>query len=374
MSSTADAENMTQPENQETSLTEEVTHTRLVPNTSRYKSVFPTAALPEGDDRPTSMTGVVGEADVLVELYRMIDRVADTSCTVLITGESGTGKELLARAVHGASPRRGRPFVAVNCGAIPEALLESELFGHARGAFTGAHAAKLGRIAQAEGGTLFLDEIGELPLALQVKLLRVLQAREYSPVGDTRTLSADVRIVAATNIDLDEAARNGSFREDLYYRLNVIHLAAPPLRDRPEDIPALASFFLERARTKAGRDRITKISRQAAEMLCSYGWPGNVRELENTIERAVLLSGGSVIEPRDLPPRLQGFGSTEARTGPRLGDRGVDLRKAVETFENHLIRQALEKTNWNKKRAAELLGINRTTLVEMLKRKRIEAA
>jgi transcriptional regulator with PAS, ATPase and Fis domain len=351
---------------------EEVTGTRSIVN--RFKSVFPMASIPEADGRPTSMGGVVGASDVLTELYKMIDRVADTSCTVLITGESGTGKELLARAVHGASPRRNRPFVAVNCGAIPEALLESELFGHARGAFTGAVATKLGRIAQAEGGTLFLDEIGELPLSLQVKLLRILQAREYSPVGDTRTLSADVRIVAATNVDLEEAARNGAFREDLYYRLNVIHLAAPPLRDRAEDIPMLAGYFLERARARAGRDRVTKISRQAAELLCSYGWPGNVRELENTIERAVLLSGGEVIEPRDLPAKLQGFAGTEARTGPRLGETGVDLRKAVETFENQLIRQALERTNWNKKRAAELLGINRTTLVEMLKRKRIDAA
>jgi transcriptional regulator with PAS, ATPase and Fis domain len=375
MSSILEADYVPLTENQATAgSSEELTHTRLVANTSRIKSVFPVAILPEAEDRPTSMNGVVGDSDVLVELYRMIDRVADTSCTVLITGESGTGKELLARAVHGASPRRNRPFVAVNCGAIPEALLESELFGHARGAFTGAHAAKQGRLAQADGGTLFLDEIGELPLALQVKLLRVLQAREYSPVGDTRTLSADVRIVAATNIDLEEAARNGTFREDLYYRLNVIHLAAPPLRDRAEDIPALAGYFLERARAKAGRDRITKISRQAAELLCSYGWPGNVRELENTIERAVLLSGGSVIEPRDLPAKLQGFGTSERGTSPRLSERGVDLRKAVETFENQLIRQALERTNWNKKRAAELLGINRTTLVEMLKRKRIEAA
>ncbi len=374
MSSILDAMKQAELESQNSHVTEEVTHTRLVDNTPRFKSVFPMAEVPVDETRPASMDGVVGAAEAIVDLYRMIDRVADTSCTVLITGESGTGKELLARAVHGASPRRDRPFVAVNCGAIPEALLESELFGHARGAFTGAVATKQGRLAQADGGTLFLDEIGELPLALQVKLLRVLQAREYSPVGDTRTLSADVRIVAATNVDLEEAARNGAFREDLYYRLNVIHLAAPPLRDRPEDIPALAGYFLERARVKAGRDRVTKISRQAAEMLCSYGWPGNVRELENTIERAVLLSGGSVIEPRDLPPKLQGFGGSEARTGPRLSDRGVDLRKAVETFENQLIRQALEKTNWNKKRAAELLGINRTTLVEMLKRKRIEAA
>src|SRR5690348_6566847 len=256
-------------ENNATSPGEEVTATRLIG--SRFKSVFPMATVPEADGRPGSMGGVVGDSDALVDLYKVIDRVADTNCTVLITGESGTGKELLARAVHAASPRRDRPFVAVNCGAIPEALLESELFGHARGAFTGAVANKQGRIAQAEGGTLFLDEIGELPLALQVKLLRILQAKEYSPVGDTRTLSADVRIVAATNIDLEEAARNGTFREDLYYRLNVIHLAAPPLRDRMEDIPALAGYFLERARARAGRERVTKISRQAAEMLCSYG-------------------------------------------------------------------------------------------------------
>jgi transcriptional regulator with PAS, ATPase and Fis domain len=372
MTSTPDSFELPKGETPVTAPIEEITQTRIVAN--RFKSVFPIAAMPTEDGRPTSMGGVIGVSDSLVDLYRMIDRVADTTCTVLITGESGTGKELLARAVHEASPRRDRPFVAVNCGAIPEALLESELFGHARGAFTGAHASKIGRIQQAEGGTLFLDEIGELPLALQVKLLRILQAREYSPVGDTRTLAADVRIVAATNVDLEEAARNGSFREDLYYRLNVIHLAAPPLRDRAEDIPVLAGYFLERARMRAGRDRVTKISRQAAELLCGYGWPGNVRELENTIERAVLLSGGSVIEPRDLPAKLQGFSGTESRTGPRLGDNGVDLRKAVEGFENQLIRQALEKTNWNKKRAAELLGINRTTLVEMLKRKRIEAA
>jgi transcriptional regulator with PAS, ATPase and Fis domain len=371
MTPTPDPFTPTADANAALSAEEETTGTRVI--ASRFKSVFPMAEIPEADGRPTSMGGVVGGADVLVDLYKVIDRVADTSCTVLITGESGTGKELLARAVHAASPRRNRPFVAVNCGAIPEALLESELFGHTRGAFTGAVANKLGRVAQAEGGTLFLDEIGELPLALQVKLLRILQAREYSPVGDTRTLTADVRIVAATNIDLEEASRNGTFRDDLYYRLNVIHLAAPPLRDRAEDIPMLAGYFLERARARAGRDKVTKISRQAAEMLCSYGWPGNVRELENTIERAVLLSGSEVIEPRDLPAKLQGFG-TEPRTGPRLGDQGVDLRKAVETFENHLIRQALERTNWNKKRAAELLGINRTTLVEMLKRKRIDAA
>jgi transcriptional regulator with PAS, ATPase and Fis domain len=339
----------------------------------RFKSVFPMAMLPEDGERPRSMGGVVGSSGVLTELYRIIDQVADTTCTVLITGESGTGKELIASAVHAASQRSSGPFVAVNCGAIPEALLESELFGHARGAFTGAHAAKTGRIALATGGTLFLDEIGELPLALQVKLLRLLQSREYSPVGDNRTLTADLRIVAATNVDLEEAVRLGTFREDLYYRLNVIHLAAPPLRDRSEDIPMLAGYFLERARVKVGRDRVAKISRRAAELLCQYGWPGNVRELENTIERAVLLSNGSTIEPKDLPPRLQGLGSSPRGPSASVPEAGVDLRKAVEQFENQLIRQALDRTGWNKKRAADLLGINRTTLVEMLKRKRIAA-
>jgi transcriptional regulator with PAS, ATPase and Fis domain len=339
----------------------------------RIRSVFPMAMVPEDLERPRSMDGVIGSSGVLKELFSVIDRVADTDCTVLVTGESGTGKELIARAVHASSRRAGGPFVAVNCGAIPEALLESELFGHARGAFTGAHAAKVGRIALASGGTLFLDEIGEMPLALQVKLLRLLQAKEYSPVGDNRTLTADLRIVAATNVDLEEAVRNGTFREDLYYRLNVIHLSAPPLRDRSEDIPMLAGYFLERARTKAGRDRVAKISRQAAELLCMYGWPGNVRELENTIERAVLLSNGSTIEPKDLPPRLQGLGSAPRGPTVSMPEAGVDLRRAVEDFENKLIRQALDRTGWNKKRAADLLGINRTTLVEMLKRKRIAA-
>ncbi|HVU05616.1 MAG TPA: sigma-54 dependent transcriptional regulator [Polyangiaceae bacterium] len=323
-----------------------------------------------GSSRPRSMKGIVGESNALHDVYRVVDRVATTTCTVLITGESGTGKELVARAIHDASSRADAPFVAVNCGAIPEALLESELFGHARGAFTGAHASKVGRIAQAQGGTLFLDEIGELPLSLQVKLLRVLQSREYSPVGDTRTLSADVRIVAATNIQLEQAVQSGQFREDLFYRLNVIHVQVPALRERAEDVPLLVHHFLQRAREKTGRMDVREVSRGAAEILCAWQWPGNVRELENTIERAVLLCTGTSIEPRDLPSRVCGLG-TERRVAARLPDAGIDLRGAVESFENQLIRQALERTNWNKKQAAELLGLNRTTLVEMLKRKRI---
>jgi transcriptional regulator with PAS, ATPase and Fis domain len=330
----------------------------------------PLPEAPEAAMLPESMHGVIGLSESLVEVYRVIDRVADTTCTILITGESGTGKELVARAVHKASPRSPKAFVAVNCGAIPEALLESELFGHARGAFTGAHANKVGRIALAEGGTLFLDEIGEMPMSLQVKLLRVLQAREYSPVGDNRTLKADVRIVAATNVNLENAVAAGTFREDLYYRLNVIHLTVPALRERPEDVPLLVQHFLKKAKERVGRTRINGMSRAAAQILADYQWPGNVRELENTIERAVLLCQGELIEPKDLPQRLCGLG-VEKRVSPRLPDTGLDLRNAVESFENQLIRQALERTKWNKKQAASLLGLNRTTLVEMLKRKRI---
>ncbi len=337
-------------------------------NESRFASLPPRART--DSSLPKSMHGVVGMSDTLVDVYRIVDRVADTTCTILITGESGTGKEIVARAVHRVSPRGESPFVAVNCGAIPEALLESELFGHARGAFTGAHQAKPGRIAMAQGGTLFLDEIGEMPLALQVKLLRVLQSREYSPVGDNRVLKADVRIVAATNINLESAVQAGTFREDLYYRLNVIHVHVPALRERSEDIPLLFHHFLARAKEKLGRTQIMGLSRTAAQLLAEYHWPGNVRELENTIERAVLLCSGNCIEPRDLPQRVLGLGA-EKRIAARLPDTGIDLRNAVEAFENQLIRQALERTQWNKKQAAGLLGLNRTTLVEMLKRKRI---
>ncbi len=338
--------------------------TQVVERRSQFPSLSP----------PRCMRGVVGRSEGLTDVYRVIDRVADTNCTVLITGESGTGKELVARAVHDSSQRSDAPFVAVNCGAIPESLLESELFGHAKGAFTGAHAAKQGRIGLAQGGTLFLDEIGELPLALQVKLLRVLQSREYSPVGDTRVLRADVRIVAATNIDLEQAARTGTFREDLYYRLNVIHVSVPPLRDRAGDVPILAEHFLKLALQRTARLAVHTFAEATMQLLEQYNWPGNVRELENTIERAVLLARGEQIQPRDLPARVCGLPSERRPGASRLPDMGIDLRTAVESFENNLIRQALERTKWNKNQAARLLGLNRTTLVEMLKRKRIEAA
>jgi transcriptional regulator with PAS, ATPase and Fis domain len=369
---------------------------KAAPESSMRVSLLPTAvsaALDDEDDddddeleaitqlnsapvgpRPRSMTGVIGTSQELLEVYEVVDRVADTTCTVLITGESGTGKELVAKAVHKASARSTGPFVAINCGAIPEALLESELFGHARGAFTGAHAAKTGRIGMADKGTLFLDEVGELPLSLQVKLLRVLQSHEYSPVGDTRTLRADVRVVAATNIDLEKAVAAGTFRQDLYYRLNVIHLQVPPLRRRSSDIPSLVEHFMVSAAQKTGRSP-RPLSPAAAQILATYDWPGNVRELENTIERAMLLCASERIEPRDLPVRIRGLGGDGQDSTPvTLPDAGIDLRAAVESFENDLIRQALDRTGWNKNRAAVLLKLNRTTLVEMLKRKRIHRA
>lgn len=323
---------------------------------------------------PRSMKGVVGRSAKLIETFRIIDRVAKTDCTVLITGESGTGKELVARAVHEHSNRSGGPLVTVNCGAIPEALLESELFGHARGAFTGAAGARVGRIQAAEGGTLFLDEVGELPLSLQVKLLRVLQYKEYSPVGDSRVLTANIRVVAATNVDLEAAVRDGAFREDLFYRLNVIHVRTPALKEREGDVRLLLDHFFDLARERLGRQDLTGFSVDARAALEAYEWPGNVRELENTLERAVLLGAGPLVDLSDLPERVLGRGVLARSAHTSLPEIGIDLRRAVESFENQLIQQALERTGWNKKQAATLLGINRTTLVEMLKRKRLERA
>ncbi len=321
--------------------------------------------------RPTSRGKLVGRSPKLLEVIRTIDRVASSNCTVLVTGESGTGKEMVVSALHDASPRKNAPLVTVNCGAIPEALLESELFGHAKGAFTGAHAARQGRVAAAEGGTLFLDEVGELPLALQVKLLRLLQQREYSPVGDDRTVKCDIRIVAATNRDLEVEVQAGRFREDLYYRLNVIHVQLPALRERREDIELLARHFLAVHAERSGRLELTGFTAAAKAALTSFDWPGNVRALENAIERAVLLSAGPLIDFDDLPARVQTVDRRSDRAPAPLPDTGIDLRAAVEAFESNLIRQALERTGGNKNRAAQLLRVNRTTLVEMVKRKQL---
>ncbi len=320
--------------------------------------------------RPTSRGKLVGRHPAMRAVLATVSRVAQSPCTVLVTGESGTGKELVVAALHDASPRAHAKLVAINCGAIPENLIESVLFGHARGAFTGAHAAHQGLVATAEGGTLFLDEIGELPLALQVKILRLLQQREYSPVGDSRTLKCNVRIVAATNRDLEKEVAAGRFSEDLYYRLNVIQIQIPALRERASDIPTLAQHFFQECSLRAGRDDLEGFTEQALQAMSEFEWPGNVRALENAVERAVLLAPGPSIELSDLPPRLR----RELPNGVPLPTRalptdGIDLRSAVEGYENDLIRQALEKTGRNKNRAAQLLGLNRTTLVEIIKRR-----
>lgn len=337
--------------------------------------------------RPTSLGKLVGRSAKLIEIMRTIDRVARSSCTVLITGESGTGKEMVVGALHDASTRTAQPLVTVNCGAIPENLIESELFGHAKGSFTGAHVARHGRVAAAEGGTLFLDEVGELPLALQVKLLRLLQQREYSPVGDSRTQHCDIRVVAATNRNLEAEILAGRFREDLFYRLNVIHIHLPPLRERREDIEPLATHFFRLCCERAGRDDLRGFTPQAMQLLMEHDWPGNIRALENIVERIVLLAPGPMIDVIDLPIRARKEANHDELTPDTSSDEidlaallpstlpldGIDLRAVVEEYESKLIRQALERTGWNKNRAAQLLGLNRTTLVEMVKRKKLAA-
>jgi len=320
--------------------------------------------------RPTSRGKIVGKSPKIRAMMETVDRIAKSNCNVLITGESGTGKESTVAAIHDASKRADKPLVTVNCGALPEALMESELFGHARGAFTGAHVTRQGRVAQAEGGTLFLDEIGELPMPLQAKLLRLLQQREYTPVGDNRTIKCDIRIIAATNRKLADEVARGTFREDLYYRLNVIELAVPALRERAEDIEVLVQHFYKESLEMSGRDDLEGFDPEALEAMLEHDWPGNIRELENVIQRAVLLAPGPVIQREDIPANLQGPRSTGAMPA-QLPDEGINLREVIEEFESSLVRQALERTKWNKNQAAKLLGMNRTTLVEMVKRKRI---
>ena len=331
----------------------------------------PTGVRPRPTLKPTSRGKLIGNHAAMKAVVDVIERVAASACTVLITGESGTGKELVVAALHDHSPRAGRPLVTVNCGAIPENLIESELFGHAKGAFTGAHATRQGFVAAAEGGTLFLDEVGDLPLQVQVKLLRLLQQREYSMVGDSRVHKSDIRIVAATNRDLEADVAQRRFREDLYYRLNVIHVELPALRERGDDVELLATHFLQMCAARSGRPDVVGFAPDALVALRAHPWPGNVRSLENTIERAVLFATSSLITAADLPERIR-HAAESARcvsTTEPLPSSGFDLRAAVERYENDLIVKALEKTGRNKNQAARLLGLNRTTLVEMLKRK-----
>ncbi len=328
-----------------------------------------------------SFMGMIGKSPEMKRVFSLIERVAAADSTVLVTGESGTGKELVARAIHLMSPRRTAPFVPVNCGAIPGELLESELFGHEKGAFTNAIRTRPGRFELANGGTVFLDEIGEMSPVLQVKLLRILQEREFERVGGTKTITVDIRVVAATNIDIEKAVEEGRFREDLFYRLNVIPIRMPPLRERREDIPLLLEYFLKRFKDKKGWG-VDGIEPRAEEALMAYHWPGNVRELENLVERMAVLAQGPVITWDDLPERIRktaadgaaGSGSegVAADEGglamPVLPEDGLCLSEAVERFERALILQALERTNWVKNRAAKLLKMNRTTLIEKLKK------
>ncbi len=303
-------------------------------------------------------SNIIGRSEAMLQVFKMIETVARTNSTILLTGESGTGKGLVAQAIHYHSLRRDKPLVALNCGAVPEALLESELFGHMRGAFTGAEANKKGLIEVAEHGTIFLDEIGEMPAAMQVKLLRVLQERRFRRVGGLEELQADIRVIAATNQDLTRLVAEGRFREDLYYRINVIPVSLPPLRERREDVPLLAEHFLAKYREQMGK-AISGISGDAMELLMAYDWPGNIRELENVIERAVALELTPAILPESLPAGIRGEPGRRAGHGPEtLPDSGFDLEAHVKEIERGYIAEALKRANGVQVKAAELLGMS----------------
>jgi DNA-binding NtrC family response regulator len=303
---------------------------------------------------------ILGKSKSMREVFDLIRRVADSQTNVLITGESGTGKELAAKAIHFNSDRRGGPFVPVNCAAIPEALLESELFGHVKGAFTDARGDKRGLFEEAHGGTLFLDEISELPVMLQAKILRAIQEKEIRRVGSTKSIAVDVRIIAATNLALAEEVKAKRFREDLYYRLNVIEIRMPPLRERREDIPLLVDAFLKKC-AEAGKKSVKGLAESALAMLMEYPWPGNVRELENVIERAVTLTRGEKVAPDDLPPAIHG-----SRGDRKVIDEAADRTLPLDEVEKEYILRILEKTGGNKYQAAQLLGIDRKTLYRKL--------
>jgi DNA-binding NtrC family response regulator len=312
----------------------------------------------------------VGDSRPIQEVFELIEKVADTDSTVLITGESGTGKELIAKAIHYNSYRRDNLMVVINCGAIPEELLESELFGHERGAFTGAHKSRIGRFELANGGTIFLDEIGDMSPNLQVKLLRVLQEQKFERVGSTRTIGVDIRIIAATNQDLSSAVKKATFREDLYYRLNVIPIKVPPLTQRKSDIPLLVDFFVK----KFGQEKqkgVKGFTSEAMDIILKYEWPGNVRELENLVERVIILANSDEIGLDDIPEPMKGRAATVESPAVTIPKGDITFDHAVEEYEKRLILQALNETNWVKTKAAKLLKMNRTTLIEKMKKKKI---
>lgn len=342
-------------------------------------------ALEEATEKIEEADGLYGISPGIVRIRKIVDRVALSDATVLITGESGTGKELVARAIHAHSPRRDRPFVAINCGAIPENLIESELFGHVRGAFTGAVASRAGCFQLADTGTIFLDEIGELPLHLQVKMLRVLQERVFRPVGGETSVAVDVRVIAASNRDLAAEVKAGRFREDLFYRLNVIHVELPPLRERREDIPLLIRHFLRQFSNQHGR-HVTRFSVGAARLLLQYHYPGNIRELENIVEHAVALCDGETATEEHLPGYVTqapsspmtvsaspvvaapGNGASWAPPVPEIGEQGIDLDRSLEEYEKSVLLRALDQAGGVKKKAAELLGINYRSLRHRLQK------
>jgi DNA-binding NtrC family response regulator len=312
---------------------------------------------------------LIGQHPNIERIQSLMRKVAGTNATVLISGESGTGKELVARQIHTLSARAEGPFIALNCGAIPAELLESELFGHERGAFTGAVGARHGMFQVARGGTIFLDEVAEMAPPLQVKLLRVLQEHEFRPVGGDRMVKTDVRVIAASNKELFDEVSKGRFREDLFYRLQVIPIRLPPLRDRRSDIPLLIEHFLEKMNSRRPQGPV-RLSETAQVQMWEYDWPGNVRELENVIEQLVILADGDTADVDNLPPSIRRFVSGKRNPTPTLSEAGFDFNRAVEAFENQLIYEALQKSNGNKQAAARLLGLKRTTLVAKLRRRR----
>ncbi|MDD9932493.1 MAG: sigma-54 dependent transcriptional regulator [Myxococcales bacterium] len=320
-------------------------------------------ALKEAARQTEELRQLLGESEPIKDVIRLIQKVAEYRTTVLIQGESGTGKELVARAIHAGSPRAGGPFVAINCGAIPEALMESELFGHKRGAFTDAHSDKRGIFQEADGGTLFLDEIGELSPALQVKLLRALQEGVVRPLGASKDVTVDVRVVTATVRDLKKEVADGRFREDLFYRLNVLQIQVPPLRQRVDDVPLLIDHFIQRNNDRLGT-KVRGIEAKARKVLLGYRWPGNVRELENLIERAVVLADGETLTVDDLPEHIQETPDVVARV---LESGELSIKKANLIIEESLIRRALEKTRGNRTAAAKLLEISHRALLYKIK-------
>ncbi len=311
---------------------------------------------------------IIGQSRLLLNLLEMIKKISHSCSTVLITGESGTGKELVAKSIHFNSPLSRGPFIPVHCGAIPKDLLESELFGHKKGSFTGAIKDRIGRFQMAEGGTLFLDEISTMDLSTQVKLLRVLQEKEFQPVGGDSIIQSQARIISASNEDLEQAVKKGTFRKDLYYRLNVIPLSIAPLRERTEDIPLLIDYFI-RSFNKNRFNKFKGLSESAINNLCQYEWPGNIRELENMIERLCVLNKDNIVQDTDLPLKYRQSPHQDTQEVMDIPETGLDFNNTVNHFENKIILKALEKTKWNRNQAAKLLKLNRTTLLEKIKKK-----